>query len=486
MKRISINISIKWKIFIFLLGFCSALLVLLWLFQVVFLESFYKNIKIKEINSSAAAIIKNIENEDLPELIERIAVANDVCVEVVLENGMELFSSGILRDSIIQKMPPFEKAVLFKKTQEKGGELLEYYRHSDIYQERVYEENKFIGRIPPPGVERQETIIYAKVITNDSGRSVMLLLNSVISPVNATVTTLRTQLYYVTGFMIVFSAFLAFVIAKRVSQPIERINESAKMLASGNYETEFHGDGYKEISELSETLNYTAKELSKVEGLRQELIANISHDLRTPLTLIGGYAEAMRDFPNENNAENAQIIVDETRRLTTLVNDVLDISKLQAGAQGLHLRDYNLTESIKATIKRMNGMLRKDGYVIEFLYDREIYITADETKISQAFYNLLINAINYTGKDKSVFVRQTADSGKVKIEVIDSGEGIAKEDLPYIWDRYYKLDKTHKRAVTGTGLGLSIVKSIIDLHEGEYGVSSEINQGSVFWFSLSL
>ncbi|HEY5556462.1 HAMP domain-containing sensor histidine kinase, partial [Acetobacterium sp.] len=241
------------------------------------------------------------------------------------------------------------------------------------------------------------------------------------------------------------------------------------------------------------TLNYTAKELSKVEVLRQELIANISHDLRTPLTLISGYAEAMRDLPDENNSENAQIIVDETQRLTTLVNDVMDISKIQSGTHTIHPVSYNLTTNINDTVTRMNKLMHNDGYQIVFGYDEEITLTADETRISQAFYNLLINAINYTGPDKKITVSQSIiknfgvpPSSWVKIEVADSGEGITKEELPYIWERYYKVDRTHKRAVTGTGLGLSIVKSIIDMHGGTYGVSSKINEGSVFWFSLKI
>lgn len=478
------NISIKWKIFLYLLGFCSALLVLLWLFQVVFLEGFYKNIKINEIKSSAAAIKKNIDSDNLAELVERISTANDVCIEVLTENGKQLYSSDLLKDCIIHKMQPFEKVELFKKTRENGGELLEYFNRND-FQDNNFEDKNFIGRIPPPDFRTQETIIYSSIVTDEKGQTMMVLLNSVISPVNATVTTLRVQLYYITGFMLLFSVILAFVIARRVSKPIEKINDSAKILARGNYDAKFQGSGYKEISELSDTLNYAAGELSKVENLRRELIANISHDLRTPLTLIGGYAEAMRDLKDENNPENAQIIVDETKRLTTLVNDMLDISKLQTGMQRLHLSSYNLTSSIKNTIDRMNELVSKEGYTIKFVYDREIAITADENQISQAFYNLLINSINYTGSDKTVTVEQKAADGRVRIEVADSGLGIAEEDLPYIWDRYYKVDKTHRRAVTGTGLGLSIVKSIIGLHDGECGVSSSA-KGSVFWFSLKI
>jgi signal transduction histidine kinase len=288
--------------------------------------------------------------------------------------------------------------------------------------------------------------------------------------------------------MIVFSVILALILSKWISRPIEAINSSAKVLATGDYSTTFTGGGYKEITELSDTLNYTAKELSQVERLRQELIANISHDLRTPLTLISGYAEAMRDLPDENTPENAQIIVEETRRLTTLVNDVMDISKYQSGNYAIQMQAFNLTQSLSGTIGRMNKLLEKDGYQILFEPELQITVIGDETRISQAFYNLLINAINYTGSNQQVKVVQSLitekDTTYVKIEIQDSGEGIEQEDLPYIWERYYKVDKTHKRAVTGTGLGLSIVSSIIEMHEGQYGVDSIVGQGSSFWFSL--
>jgi signal transduction histidine kinase len=131
-------------------------------------------------------------------------------------------------------------------------------------------------------------------------------------------------------------------------------------------------------------------------------------------------------------------------------------------------------------------MVKKDGYNLEFIFDEEVTIEADETRIAQAFYNILINGINYTGNNKVVVIKQTVNSGFVKIEVIDSGDGIPEENIQYIWDRYYKVDKSHKRAITGTGLGLSIVKSIIDMHGGKYGVDSKINSGSKFWFTLRI
>lgn len=221
--------------------------------------------------------------------------------------------------------------------------------------------------------------------------------------------------------------------------------------------------GYKEISELADTLNYTVSELTKSELLQRELIANVSHDLRTPLTMITAYAEVMRDLPGENTPENLQVIIDEAKRLTELVNDLLDISKLQAGVQKLERKEYNLTESIKSVMKRYAKLVEQQGYDITFEYrEPEVWVEADEYKIYQVLYNLVNNAVNYTG------------------------EGIAPEQLNHVWDRYYKIDKNHKRAVMGTGLGLSIVKNILQLHDAPFGVITEIGKGSIFWFELKL
>lgn len=263
-----------------------------------------------------------------------------------------------------------------------------------------------------------------------------------------------------------------------------RINDTAKEMAKGKFDVVFDEKDYKEIAELSTTLTQTAKELDKNENLRRELIANVSHDLRTPLTMIIAYAEVMRDLPGENTPENVQVVIDESKRLTNLVNDMLDISKLQAGVMEKNATEYNLTESIHAVLERYNKLKEQDGYVIDFEYQEEVFVEADEFKIFQVIYNLVNNAINYTGADKTVRVIQKVSDGKVRIEVSDSGEGIAKDALPYVWDRYYKVDKTHKRSVMGTGLGLSIVKNILELHQAEYGVESEVGEGSTFWFSL--
>jgi signal transduction histidine kinase len=279
---------------------------------------------------------------------------------------------------------------------------------------------------------------------------------------------------------------LAVIIAKRVSKPIEEITKSAMILANGNYNTRFTGRGFYEIVALSETLNTAAVELSRVESLRRELLANISHDLRTPLSLIYSYAEMMRDFPREITSDQIQTIMDEARRLTTLVNDILDISKLENEMEKLNITRYNLTQSILETTETTEKLLKKDGFEILFSHNGDVYVDADKSKIDRAFYNLLVNAVNYSGESRNILVAQTIAGNNVRIEVKDYGEGIAGVDLPFIWDRYYKSGKTHKRAVTGSGLGLSIVKKIIEIHGGRYGVISEAAKGSTFWFEIGM
>ncbi|MDM8312525.1 Signal transduction histidine kinase [Clostridium cadaveris] len=477
------EISIKWKIFGYLAAFVAILLVLLWLFQIVFLESFYKSIKSKKIKSYGDLIEKNIDNEDLQSLLDRISNQNDVCIRVMDSKGYDKYSIDAIPNCAIHKMHPSQIYGYYEEAKKNNGSVLEISSKEDI-KGNGFNEKFFVGKMPPPDMIKEESMIYVKVGKKSDGSEIMIILNSVITPVKTTIETLRVQLIYITIILVVLSLILALFISKKVSRPIIKINDSAKELANGQYDTIFSGKGYREIEELNDTLNYAASELSKVEGLRRELIANISHDLRTPLTMIAGYSEVMRDIPGENTPENVQIIIDETQRLANLVNDILDISKIQSGSHELTIEKFNLTDSIRSVLERYKKLTEQEGYFIKFIEDCEVYVEADEIKLSQVIYNLINNAINYTGDDKLVKVLQKVNGDTVRIEVIDTGKGIPKEDIEYIWDRYYKVDKSHKSATIGTGLGLSIVKTVLDAHDGKYGVTSIENKGSTFWFEI--
>jgi len=269
-----------------------------------------------------------------------------------------------------------------------------------------------------------ESMVYGQLVALQDGSRQFILLNAILNPVSSTVDTLRSQLLIITGLLVFLSLGLALILSRRVARPIVRINERSKELAKGNYEVSFSASGYKEIAELADTLNHAARELNKVETLRRELIANVSHDLRTPLTMISGYAEVMRDLPGENNPENIQVIIDEARRLTGLVNDLLDLSRLQAGSQNLNKSTYSLTASIRTIISRYGKLIDQEGYDLSFEAAEDARVHADELRIDQVLYNLINNAISYTGDDRKVTVRQTVAGGRVRIEIIDSGDGV--------------------------------------------------------------
>lgn len=468
-----------------MLSFSALLLLILWLLQTTFLDAFYRAIKVMEVKGNAGSISDNIDHRNLSKLIDSIARESNVCIEVLDDGGDVLYSAEVQKDCVIHKMSASDKLKLLAGAGNGSGEFYEYRTVTPF--KPPDKGDGYIGRYIPNNAPPMESLIYVKLVQTSSGRIDAILMNAVITPLSATVTTLRYQLYLVTLIMVLLSVILALAMAKLVSRPMEDINRSAKVLAGGNYDTHFNGQGFLEISELSDTLNTTAIELNKVETLRRELLANISHDLRTPLSLIYGYAEVMHDFPEEITREQTQTIMDETKRLASLVNDVLDVSKLETGIRQLEMKEFNLTASLKATTERTAELVRKEGYQITFDYGRDITIRGDELTITQVFYNLLVNAINHTGDDKKIAICQIVDSGYVRIEVEDTGEGIDPKDINYIWDRYYKVDKRHKRATTGTGLGLSIVKKAMELHKGQYGVRpSGSGKGSVFWFSLKL
>ena len=215
-----------------------------------------------------------------------------------------------------------------------------------------------------------------------------------------------------------------------------------------------------------------------------DFFANISHEFRNPLTMISGYGEMMKDLPGENNEENLQVIIDESKRLTVLVNDLLDLSKMQAGRITLELTDFDLAELIRNEIRKYDVYQYNDSFEFEVHLPETAMVHADEKRIQQVFNNFMTNAINYSGNSRKVIISMTLENGHARTEVKDFGEGIDEKNLKNIWDRYYKVDKQHVRFSSGSGLGLSIVREILDLHDAEYGVSSKTNEGSTFWFEL--
>ena len=283
---------------------------------------------------------------------------------------------------------------------------------------------------------------------------------------------------------IVLSLLASGIVATLITSPVNKVTQRATRLARGDYSLDFKEQYFcKEINELSEALDYARVEISKADKMQKELIANVSHDFKTPLTMIKAYASLIRemDGDKEKRDAHAKIIEDESDRLTALVSDLLDLSKIQAGFGADAKGVFNLSEEVYLVTSRFDFLKETASYDIATEIEDDLYVCANRARIQQVLYNLIGNAVNYTGEDKKVRVRLFQKGGNARFEVEDTGRGISKEEIPTIWDRYYRSSETHKRPVKGTGFGLSIVKGILEAHNCPYGVESVEGKGSIFW-----
>ncbi len=334
-----------------------------------------------------------------------------------------------------------------------------------------------------------DSIAYASLLTL-SGRTYFLYVSSSVARLN----TLETGLRLLTIVTALFSVVLAFVVsgfvAMLITKPVTEVTEQAKELAHGNWDKVKKKEYFcREIEELSETLDYAGREISQTDRMQKELIANVSHDFRTPLTMIKAYASMIREISGDNKQKrdkHAQIIIDETDRLTALVDDMLDLSRIRAGVGKHEGERFSFSESIYRIVSRFDYLTETQGYTIASRVEPDLWIESDRERIEQVAYNLISNAVNYTGDDKKVSVRLLRTGDAARFEVEDTGKGIPPDEINTIWDRYYRSHETHKRPVQGTGLGLSIVKSILDAQDCPFGVYSNEGAGSTFWFEFPL
>lgn len=464
-KRIRYVPSVSWRLFGALVLFVTAILAVIWIFQIFLFDRFYKNSKLEGLYAAESEIVEALADEsELRDTAKLLAVENRTCIKVYqLTDG----DFRVIADNDVNLDCEIHHSadgvdLYYGKAVENGGAYIHTRRDSEA---KAY------------------STVMVSVKETDTG--VYVIMQDVdLQPLDSMLDTQQRQFGWITCILIMGAMMLALVLSRMICQPMQEMGQAASRLANGDYDARFPGGGYKEAEELSEAFNYAANELQKTDQLQKQLIANVSHDLRTPLTMIKGYSEMMRDIPGENTPENVQVIIDETQRLTDLVNDVLDLSKIKSGTRGIELEVFDLTEAISALLMRYERFT-DNQYVINFVHDESVFVRANRNMILQATYNLVNNAINYTGDDKTVIISQRVSDGRVRISVTDTGKGIAKEDLPYIWDRYYRVDKVHKRAVVGTGLGLSIVKGVLEAHHANFGVESELGVGSTFYFELN-
>ena len=463
----------------FLLWACFSILSLLLLAvlgitQRIAIESALKDEAAHEVSAKGPKIVKQIEAGPPPDFngnyslyLRVLAFENDVEVLILSEDGSVLYPSPEAYGGTNSDMDGYfnyqEEIERMLDELGKGNEAVYSHKNSYVYGARLSTN----GATP----------MYLYV-----GKSFQLMETA------SQAMTIRTLLLCIFSFTLTFA--ISSVLAAWITRPLSEMTEKANRFAAGDFSVDFHGEDYLlEVSNLAKTLNYARDELSKTDRMQKELIANVSHDFKTPLTTIKAYASMIVEISGNNpekREKHAKVIIDETDRLTSLVNDVLDLSKLQSGIGELKKEKLDISALLGEVLNRFGYYKDAKGY--EFLTDIDggLCVSADKTKIEQALYNLIGNAVNYTGEDKKVYISLKQEGARCRFAVRDTGKGIKPEEIQGIWERYYRSVEAHKRPIQGTGLGLSIVKGVLDRHGLEYGVESEVGKGSTFfiWFTV--
>lgn len=442
-----------------LIMFSVIILLIMWFSQIIFLTLFYERYQINNLNK----IVKQLDNKTYTsEELEELAYKNNICIEYIYNNDVYFFNS--LNNNCI----------LNKKTNGVNKIITAFINSS---------KNKEIIKLNDPTNKTRSILYNIKTENNE-----FIILNTALEDVNSTTSVLRGQLIYITLIVILLAIIVSIYLSKTLNKPILNITKEAKKLAKGNSELNIEESNIKEIDDLANALNYASREINKTDELRRDLLANVSHDLKTPLTMIKAYAEMVRDInkdDEEKRNENLNIIIDETDRLNILVNDILNLSKLEENQEKLELTEFDLVDLINNIIKKYNIIKETENYKFILKLPKKALVYGDVNKISQVIYNLVNNAINYTGDDLTVTIEVIEKKKSYLVNIIDTGKGIKEEELNLIWNKYYKNEKNHKRNKVGTGVGLSIVKNILDRHKFKYGVKSKLGIGTTFYFEIT-
>ena len=450
------------KIFFYLIIFSLLILFFLWLLQILLLNNYYEYYKTNELNLTINTLKNNYKKDNFESVLEDVAFNTDFCVEITSLDGS-----------------------YYSNIQNNKG-CIDTVGNQKLFQEKQSfmqsNEDSFKLKIVNPRFNNK-TLLYGTKLDDNQ----YLFVNTSLEPIDTTIDVLKNQFIIVSIIVIILGAIAAYFISRSLSKPITKLTKSAKELSNGNYNIKFDVESdILEIKELGNTLDYAKNEMKKTDETRREILSNVSHDLKTPLTMIKAYAEMERDLDisKEKHDNNMNIIIEEVDRLNILVNDILNLSKLESNMDTLNIEKLNLTDLINAILNRFKIFSYTKNYEFIFDYDKPLYIEADKQKLEQVIYNLIGNAINYTGDDKLVTINVIKKEDSVRVEVIDTGEGIKEENIKLIWDKYYKINKKHKRNKYGTGVGLSIVKSTMINLGYDYGVISKIGEGTTFYFEI--
>lgn len=493
--------SLRYRLMMFLCLASAFVLILVWVFVTHFMQPLYNHYIYKHLLNQVNTVVSIIESStepistrSLPILDAQVSSSFEASLLSAIQSR-KLDASNTcfdLADSTLQHVTGFENLYpcllheasfttsINGKTSVWNGSVVESLRATVLSQgfvkkELVVDKNASTRQMAVGRVAKNGDEIYSVIFCTSLAR------------IDEAGVVLGQLMPWIFLCLMAFSIVASWLFSRWFTKPLTKLSHATRQLAEGDYSVRVNVPETDEIGLLAADFNHMAGEVSRAAQLQRDLLANVSHDLRTPLTLIKGYAETVRDLTGDNPEKRTaqlDVIVDETDRLSGLVNSVMELSKMSSGTDKPEKVRFDLSQLCEEVAQRYEAVCAQNGYTLKLeLPDPETdcTISADPAMMERVLHNLLGNAMHHIGPDNVFILRVNApEKGTVRVEVADHGAGIAKEDLPYIFDRYYR--SRSDAGKVGTGLGLSITKAILQSHGFRFGANSTLGEGSCFWF----
>ena len=488
--------GIRGQLMWFLCFICLFLLGLFWFLSTQLLEPLYTKHIEKQLTSQAESIVSQLDKAIAKgDTLSRWSFGHLFLNDEFFEKlTVELYSGGTL-NSFCVDISDSTLRQIYKIENQSYCNLHETFlsdsANSKVVNTAIAMRKKcrttpggFVQTLNPPRLSGSAQLLVGR--TTADGSYTVLVTTSLVHVAEAS-NVLSTLLPLAAAMIFLFAMSAAWLFSEWFTKPLRQLSSAARQMAMGNYAVQVDSTRNDELGTLARDFNHMAAEVQHAAQMQRELLANVSHDLRTPLTLIKGYAETVRDLTGDDKAhrdEQMNIIVDETDRLTALVSSVMELSKVTSGADRCQRVHFDMGQLCDEVCERYDAVCAQNNWHLELeLPDRELPVYADPEMMQRALHNLLGNAMHHMGAD-GIFVLRAAPSAEgVRVEVEDHGPGIAAEDLPYIFDRYYR--SRSDAGKQGTGLGLSITKAIFQQHGFRFGVQSTVGKGTTFWFIMT-
>lgn len=471
--------------FLYIAGLVIALLLLVYLLQISLLPMFYQNTVLNTVEQTANELNENYESMQYSSQydanfnwIRETAQENNLCIYIFNEEAIMQFEFNAMGSACYLNylIKPSARSY-FNPSMIMNQYITQFQEiNSDSYYFEV-----------SPNTQLTSQLFYAKEIST-SQRPYYVFINTPFELLNTTIGVLQKQFLLIIVGLLILGGLVSFLISRIFSIPLINLSNVAKRLGTDKEVVTFEPQGITEIDNLADTLTLASQNIRRNDDVKNDLLANVSHDIRTPLTLISAYAEMIQDISGDDKEMRNQhltIIQNEVTQLNNLLTDMMTLSLMQSQSTRLDQETFDIKPMIQQLVDSNDGL---DNIDITFENNAKSLVVGDPVKIRQVIMNYLSNAKKFVGQDNQIIIRliEIDETGYVRVEVEDHGDGIKEEDIAYIWDRYYKVNKNYQRIRQGTGLGLAISKAICEKGGYPYGVISILKEKTIFFIEIPI